>query len=58
MTDYHKLTLSIKKEDDTYLLLENPACMDDAEVRVTKTKHGYAATFWEYDEGPYFDWER
>ena len=27
-------------------------------MRVTKTKHGYAATFWEYDEGPYFDWER
>lgn len=58
MTDYHKLTLSIKKEDGTYLLLEIPACMDDAEVRVTKTKYGYAATFWEYDEGPYFDCER
>ncbi len=58
MIDYHKLTLSVKKEDGTQLLLEIPACMDESEVRVTKTKYGYAATFWEYDDGPYFDWDR
>lgn len=56
MTD-HALTLSIKKEDGTQLLLEIPACMDEAAVRVTKTKYGYAATFWEYDDGPYFNYD-
>lgn len=57
MIDYHELTLSVKKEDGTQLLLEIPACMDEAEVRVTKTKYGYAATFWEYDDGPYFNYD-